>query len=195
MTNLDQHISELVTPFDEIEFDQESVTAEFYVQYQKESIVKSISKKTGKNEFNLFFNDVLGHLEIGQTELFLRDCMIELSRVYNIGCTWDYIQREAIIEKDQNTIISLIKYFVNDEWLDHLPKMLPGISEHILLDRSLLIKEIKENYSEIRNKIMGKVEIPFLVRHYFKYCTFNDGVKTLLILIIKDTPGVVSNQL
>ena len=194
MKSLDARLSEVVTPFDEIDYDQEDVTQDQYNQYRREALVVSISKKNGHRSFDLHFDDLIEWYEPAEIQLFLRECLDKLNEVYNLGVLYDFILREGILENQRDRVIKLIKYFVYDKWIDDIAPELPPIAD-MVSDKLAMSKMIREKYFDIQNKILTKPDLLDLVLFNFKFCARIDGIKTLTVLVFKDPVGVVSKQL
>lgn len=195
MKSLDQRLSSIVSPFDDEDMTQEDLIKDQYLKYRRDALIDAISKKTGNQEFDLYLDDVLSELDSAETILFLSDCVVKLASVYPIEVLVDQIQTENIIEEAPDKIIDLIKFFVYDQWQDSLLRHLPKIEMNDLKERRLLSKKIKDTYLATQEQIIKDSDIQSLIRYHFEYCPFIDGVKTLLIFIYKDIPGVVSKQL
>jgi hypothetical protein len=56
-------------------------------------------------------------------------------------------------------------------------------------------KILSESFLTIQNKIIKREDINPLVRFYFEYCPEENGIQTLLKLVMSDLPGVISVQL
>ena len=194
MKSLGQRLSEVTTPFDEIEQTQEELANEQYNLYKRDSLIEALSKKSGRESFDLFFDDLMQQYDTMKTNAFLSDCLIELNRVYNLNTLYDYITREGLIENNKELIIDLIKYFVYGTWVDDIFDCLPQLI-NIVDDRLSMAKMVKERFIEIQNKIIDKPTVNELFIFYFKFCALTDGIKTLTILIFKDPIGIVSKQL
>jgi len=194
MKSLGQRLSEVATPYDEIEETQEELIYDQYNLYKRDSLIEALSKKSGRESFDLFFDDLMQQYDAMKTNAFLSDCLIELNRVYNLNTLYDYITREGLIENNKELIIDLIKYFVYNTWVDDISEFLPSLID-IVDDRLAIAKLVKERFIEVQNKIIDKPAINELFVFYFKFCALTDGIKTLTILIFKDPIGIVSKQL
>jgi len=195
MNSLDHYMSEVASPFDEIEADQTDIDIKQYNRYQRDVLINSIAKKNGKQYYDLFFDEYLEHIrETGDVLLFLGDCLKKLNGIYHLDVTIDYIDRTQILENDQDMIVSFIKFFVYDDWLV-LAELVEPIDPSIVDDQLKLATHIKESYSGVVNKIMIKDNIHPLVLFHFANCAVTDGLKTLGVLMFKDIVGVITRQL
>jgi len=195
MKSLDERLSTIVSPFEDSEQDQQDVVLTQYLAYRKDSLIEAIGKKTGYQEFDLFFEDVLEESDSDDTLAFLTDCLKKLAEVYPIDVMLSNIEIENIRENDPDSIISLIKFFVYDEWQKSLIRHIPIFEIRDLEKRELLHKKVKDTYLSTQEKIIKDVDIHPLIRNYFEYCPYSDGIKMLMIFIFRDIPGVVSQQL
>jgi len=195
MKSLDERLSEMVSPFEDNEQDQTELTMQQVLEYQKDSLIEAIGIKSGYQEFDLFLEDTLSQLDHGDTVLFLTDCISKLQTKYPIDVLADKIGVENIIATDPNSIVDLIKFFVYDKWMDSIVKYLPIFKIADLDNRETLNKIVKDSYLLTQEKIIKDISIQPLIRYHFDYCPLSDGVKTIMIFLFKDIPGVVSRQL
>jgi len=195
MKTLDQYLSEVVSPFDEVDGNQEDLLKKQYLSYQRDSLLNSIGTKQSRIEFDMHLEELLTSLQPEAYQLFLLDCLDKLTFVYNLDVLKDYIDREGLIQRDTEKIFSLIKYFVYNEWLYNLVSCLPEIDFKIMSDKQKILDFIAAQYLDIRNKIINKVDVNSLVQFYFNNCDVTSGIKTLFKLIMSDLSGVISVQL
>ncbi|NMB96917.1 MAG: hypothetical protein GYA02_09965 [Clostridiaceae bacterium] len=195
MKSLNRRLSEIVSPYDEVEKDQNDLVYEQYIEYQKDSLIKAIGEVSGYQEFDLYFDELMDELETDDKIQFLTRCIEKLSTVYPLDITIDYIKTQNLLEINWNTIIDFIKFFVYNHWIDSIVRYLPLIDVSQSIDISNINKKIKESYLTIQEKIIGDKNIHPLIRYHFTFCARSDGEKTLLIWINKDITGVISKQL
>jgi len=195
MKSLDQRLSEVVSPFDDVDKDQSELSREQYIQYQKDSLIEAIGKIKGNQEFDLYFEDVISVLSLDDRIQFLTLCLQKLSEVYPLDVVIDYINTENILEIDSDQIISFIKFFVYDIWLDDIVPYIPTIEVKSFSKSKNILNKVKDTYLKTQEEIIKDVTIHPLIRYHFNYCTRSDGEKTILIWISKDTVGVISRQL
>jgi len=195
MKTIDEYLSGIVSPFEDDEMEQSELLEIKFLQFRRDSLIDSIGKKDGYQEFDLFFDEVLSELDIGDTKLFLRDCILRLVEIYPLDVLADHIHVDNIIEDDPKSIIEFIRYIVYDKWQDSILKHLPLINISDMRDRNTISNKIKDTYILTLEKIIKDNDIPQLMRYYFYYCPKSDGVKFLLILIFRDITGVISHQL
>ncbi len=195
MKSLDERLSEVTSPFEDNEQTQAEITGIQYLKFRTDSLIDAIGKKTGYQEFDLFLDDVLMELDSGDIILLLTDCINKLKKIYPLEVLADYISTHNTIEEDQESVISLIKFFVYNEWLESIIPYIPAFEMGEFKDRFTILKKIKEAYLSTQEEIIKDVDIHPLVRYHFKYCPRTDGEKTLMVLVFKDIVGVISQQL
>jgi len=195
MKSLDQRLSEVVSPFEDNERDQDYVAHEQYYAFRKDALIKAISQRRGYITFDLYFEEILDEMDSSDIELFLTDCITALTKIYTLDVLEDWINRNSLIDEARDQIIALIKYFVYNEYLNDIAFHLPEIAMEFLDSTEKITKLVKDTYSLTQDKIIMDEKIQPLIRHYFKYCPYSSGVNTLLVLIHKDLPGLISGQL
>ena len=195
MKSLDQRLSEVVSPFEDNELTQEDIVKIQYLKYRKDDLVNAIGKKNGNQEFDLYLDDVLSELDSSETIHFLVDCLRKLKIVYPVDVVYSYIETDNILENNPDSIISFLKFFVYNKWMDQIIKYIPLLDIKDLQDRKYILRKVKETYYRTIEEIIKDVNIHPLVRYHFKYCPEVDGISTLMIFIFKDIPGVISKQL
>ncbi len=195
MKSLDQMLSVIVSPFDETGQDQIDLTMDQYLQYRMDALIEILGKKKSRNEFDLYFSDVLEELESDRRTLFVRDLIDRLNEIYPIDVLYDYINTENLIETNIETLIELVKFFAYDKWQDVIIDYLPTIDIHDLNNKVKLAKQIKDSYDLIQTNIISNDDIHDLIKYHFNYCTSEDGRKTIVMWILKDLVGVISKQI
>jgi hypothetical protein len=195
MKTLDQYLSEVVSPFDEVDGNQEDLLKRQYLSYQRDSLLNSIGSKQSRIEFDMHLDELLSSLEPEGYQLFLLDCLDKLTSIYNLDVLKDYIDREGLIQKNREDILVLVKFFTYNEWIYNLAFCLPEIDFKTISDKQKILDLITAQYLDIQNKIINKDDINSLVRFYFNNCDVTSGIKTLFKLIMSDLPGVISVQL
>jgi hypothetical protein len=195
MKGLDQRLSEVVSPFEENEQDQSEITAIQYLQFRKDSLIDGIGKISGFQEFDLFLEEVLQELDSDETILFLSDCVTKLGQIYPLDVLVDYIGTDNILENDPDSIISLLKFFVYNEWFESIVPHLPVFEIKHFNNRLTILTMIKEAYLSTQEEIIKGTNIHPLVQYLFKYCPRREGENLLAIFVFKDISGIVSRQL
>jgi len=188
-------LSAVVSPFEDNEVTQEELIETQYLEYRKDAIVDAIGKKTGNQEFDLYFEDVLSELDSSETIHFLVDCLRKLKTIYPVDVVYSYIETDNTLDNNPDSIIAFLKFFVYNSWMDQIVGHLPVIDVKDLRDRKFILRKVKDTYYKTIEKIIKDVSIHPLVRYHFKYCPEVDGISTLMIFIFKDIPGVISKQL
>jgi hypothetical protein len=195
MKSLDERLSSVTSPFEDNDQTQSEIIQIQYLQYRKDALLNAITKLNGRQEFDLYLEEVLSQLDSEDTILFINDCITKLNEIYPIDVLVDYIRTDNIIENTPDDVISLIKFFVYDEWVVSIVKYMPLLDINVLKDRASIFKVLKEAFYKTQEEIIKDEDIHPLIRYYFKYCPFTQGVKLLTVLIFKDIPGVVTEQL
>ena len=195
MKSLDERLSEITSPFEDNEQTQEEITGIQYLKFRTDSLVDAIGKKTGYQEFDLFLDEVIDELSPSDMILLLTDCINKLKGIYSLEVLADHIFTHNIIEEDQESIITLIQFFVYNKWLDSMISYIPMFEVDEFKNRFIILKKIKEAYLSTQEEIIKDVNIHPLVRYHFKYCPRTEGEKTLMVFIFKDVAGVMSQQI
>lgn len=195
MKSLDQRLSEITSPFDEVEMDQDELLQHQHLLYQKESILNSIGTEREKIEFDLHFEEIQEQLEPEEYQEFIKQCLKRLTETYYLDELYDWIDRNGLIDNHTEQVSNLIKYFIHSDWLQDLAFCFPEISIQTITDLKKIEEIITATFSEIKNKIKIREDINPLVRLYFNNCSMQNGVKTILKLVFSDLPGIISVQL
>jgi hypothetical protein len=193
--NLDKSLSNIVSPYDEVEKTQEETTTASLLTYKENELVRSLSELDTKPIFDLFFDEVYNNLDPVEKKQFLDRCVRSLSDNYDMQVLYDFIVRDSWIEIGPDLIVNFIKFFVYDEWLYTLVKHLPELPLNVVANKVRLLDFIRLNYSDIRKNIIGDNLLNLCVKYHFNFATPQSGVKTLFKLIWKDIAGVISAQM
>ena len=195
MKSLDQRLSEIVSPYDEVDISQEELVGQQNLMFLKDSVVESIGTRYSKIEFDLHFDDIKTQLPVDEFHIYIKTMLDKIDLEYNFSVVKDYILRNGLIEQKTNDISNFIKYVVRHEWVDSLPFCLPSIDLNTLADKQRMNDLFTAHYFEIKNKIINTDDVNPYLKFHFDNCSSVEGVKTLTILVLSDLPGVISTQL
>lgn len=197
MKSLDQRLSSFITAYDELDdMTQEELMAQQHFLYEKDCVIQSIGENNSKIMFDLFLEDVLEKMQDGQKyRSFVNDCLIVLSARYNLDVLLDYINRKELVLSSPDTIMELVKYFAYHKWLDDIALCLPEFDVNVLNNNEAVKNLLTESFLTTKNKILEMSGINPLIHFYFTFCSNEDGLNTLIKLVITDLPGIISVQL
>lgn len=195
MKSLDERLSSVMSPYDEIDTTQEELMVKQHLIFQKESLIASIGGRTAKIEFDLHLDEVHNQLNQEEFQTFLRDCLSRLTKHYSTNVLENYILRSGLLEQKPDDISHFIEYITSGSWVDTLSFCLPDFDINSLVDYQTISDLITARYSDIKNKIINTEDVNPYFRFYIDNCATKDGVKTLTTLVLSDLPGVISTQL
>ena len=196
MKSLEHHLSEVVSPYDEVEYDQAQVLLNQQLLFQKQNIIENIGTKNAKIQFDLNFNEVLQQtLSNDELQSFLGSCLRKMNEVYSLDTLIDYISREGILENKTGEVVDFLRYIIREDWVQEIAFSLPTIDMNIISDKQKIRDVLTAHYFDIQNKIINREDINPLLHFYFENCSKDSGIKTLESLVLSDLPGIVSAQL
>ena len=195
MNELNKHLSKIVSPYDGEDSDQTELTDDATIDFEKDEILDSISEKTSRRTFDLYFDELLQELKDIDKIDFLTKCFEKLIATYAIPVVYDKVQRENLIISNQTIVIDFINFICKDVWLESLMTLIPIISLDIITDKERLYDFLNSNIDTIRSTINKDEQINELIRFELDNASNEECVGFLFKLIYKDIPGVVSVQL
>ena len=195
MKSLDQRLSEVISPYDEVDIEQDQLMIKQNLIFLKESVLEAIGTRYSKIEFDLHFDDIKQQLPIDEFQLYIKELLTLLSKELGFSVVEDYILRNGLIEQKTEEIVKFIKYIVRNEWIDNLPFCLPDLDMNTLADKQRINDLFTAHYIDIKNKLINTEDVNLYVRFHFDNCSSVEGVKTLTTLVLSDLPGVISTQL
>jgi len=195
MKSLDQRLSEVISPYDEVDIEQDQLMVNQNLMFLKDSVLESIGTRYSKIEFDLHFEDIKSQLPIDEFQSYIKRLLDKLDFEYNFGFVKEYILRTGLVEQKLDEVSDFVKYIIRHEWIDSLSFCLPLIDLNTLADKQRMNDLFTAHYFEIKNKIINTDDVNPYLKFHFDNCSSVEGVKTLTILVLSDLPGVISTQL
>jgi len=195
MKSLEEYLSEVISPFDENDEDQQEVLRKAYLRYQRDSIIDTIGTLSCKHYIHIFLDDILNELSKDECDAYIQECFDKLCEHYNMPQLKDYSDRNMSLQRDPESVISLLRFLELDSWLYDMISILPPI-EIKDLEKSQKIRDFfVQNHAECVDKIEKCDQVPQLFKTYVLLASLEDFADTMTILVMKDVVGVVSVQL
>lgn len=194
MNDLNKHLSKIVSPYDGEDSEQAELSDDGTIEFEKDEILSSISEKSSRRTFDLYFDELLDQLDGAQKDEFITRCFGKLIETYAIPVVYDKVHRENLIISNQVLVVDFINFICKDEWLEFLIKSIPNISLDIITDKERLYDFLNSNIDTIRSTISKDEQINELIKFELDNASNEECVGFLFKLIHKDIPGVVSIQ-
>jgi len=181
------YISAVKSPFEEEGATQQDLEYDGYMKYFRDCMLKSVGTSESSVQFQLYWDDFKESCDEQQFTQFISNLINRIIKHYKMS----YLN--ALLEETQYSeeeLIDFIFFIVYHRWLDFFPKCLDYMDEKILTNEAMIRIFLTSAYDNFIVKLEDHKRCNILIREYFKYCSKQDGVETLR-LILKD--DILSN--
>jgi len=198
--DFDFYISIPINPFTEDNtITQEDAIRNGEYQYQMDSISKTIGTSSCRFNIILFLNQILVEMEDDTFLNFFQICLENLIEVYNLTTIEQVLLHRYVQIDRRSEIKDLLYFFENEGLVEVIAKCLPSTNPNIFASPKLeefLNLHYNFFYDNLKEK---KDQVPYLVFYHFMNASRDEGVKTLLQIILRNktalkTQQVITNQ-
>jgi len=176
------YISAIKSPFEEENETQQDLEYDGYMKYFRDCMIKSVGTKESAIQFDLYWDEFKSSCDEQQFRQFLSNVLNSIIKHYKMSYLSSLLQENEYSDDD---IIDFINFIVYNNWLEYFPRCLDYIDEKILTNDSMVKIFLTSDYDNFISKLDKYKRCNILIREYFKYCSKDDGVETLR-LILKD---------
>ena len=176
------YISPIKSPYEEDEINQEDVAYDGYMQYFRDCIIKSIGTSESSVIFDSYWDEFINQCTVQQKIQFLKNCLNKIIIHYKMSYITAILEEQ---EYEDNVVIDFIKFYAYKKWLKYYPKCLSFINGKLLYDQAMLKIFITSDYNNFVEKLENYKSCNKLILEYYKYCSKDDGINTL-VLTLKD---------
>ena len=194
MKTLDERLSAIITPYDDVDFNQEDLIYQQHQEYMKDAVLEHIGTSNFKIEFDLHFDSVMSELSDEDKNLFVRRCVIKICEQFNLNGLLSKLESSGDLDNDISKCIEFIRYFAHDMWVEDIAVCLPKIDIEIIKKPDRIKDLFTAHFLDVMNKIKTSKKINQYVRYYFEFASLESGVETLLKMMSVDETGLITAQ-
>ena len=180
------YISPIKSPFDEEDVSQEDLLYDGYMRYFRDCIIESIETSESTVQFDLYWDDFTSQCDEKQFQQFIKNCIDKIVKHYKMPMIVSLIEENDYSEK---VLVDFIKFYGYRKWLKYYPKCLSFINDKILKSKAMIQMFLTSDYDNFITKLDNCKSCNELILNYYKYCSKDDGVQTLIATLNDDIVG------
>ena len=180
------YISPIKSPFDEEDVSQEDLLYDGYMRYFRDCIIESIGTSESTVQFDLYWDDFTSQCDEKQFQQFIKNCIDKIVKHYKMPMIVSLIEENDYSEK---VLVDFIKFYGYRKWLKYYPKCLSFINDKILKSKAMIQMFLTSDYDNFITKLDNCKSCNELILNYYKYCSKDDGVQTLIATLNDDIVG------
>jgi hypothetical protein len=189
------YISPIKSPFEEDEgLTQEELEYRGYLRYCQDCILKSIGSNECFTQINLFWQNLEHELNQSQLDQFMEIALSNIVKAYKMSFLSNLIIQKEIDCLDYDTKKKLFLFLEKNEWQRYLSKCLSEINSNLIRNENKLKIFLDADYDSFVENFCKYKKIHPWLKEYFKYCSRNEGIDTLYLILKKDLFGVIIEQ-
>lgn len=189
------YISQIKSPFEEDNgLTQEELEYRGYLRYCQDCILKSIGTNECLTQINLFWNDLERELDQSQLNQFMDIAISNIVKSYKMSFLSNLIIQKEIDSLDYDIKKKLFLFLEHHTWLKYFSKCLSPIDSKLIKDDNKLKIFLDADYDSFISKLYEYKSVHQWLKEYFKFCSRNEGIETLLLILKKDLFGVLIDQ-
>ena len=180
------YISPIKSPFDEEDVSQEDLLYDGYMRYFRDCIIESIGTSESTVQFDLYWDDFTSQCDEKQFQQFIKNCIDKIVKHYKMPMIVSLMEENDYSEK---VLVDFIKFYGYRKWLKYYPKCLSFINDKILKSKAMIQMFLTSDYDNFITKLDNCKSCNELILNYYKYCSKDDGVQTLIATLNDDIVG------
>ena len=180
------YISPIKSPFDEEDVSQEDLLYDGYMRYFRDCIIESIGTSESTVQFDLYWDDFTSQCDEKQFQQFIKNCIDKIVKRYKMPMIVSLMEENDYSEK---VLVDFIKFYGYRKWLKYYPKCLSFINDKILKSKAMIQMFLTSDYDNFITKLDNCKSCNELILNYYKYCSKDDGVQTLIATLNDDIVG------
>lgn len=180
------YISPIKSPFDEEDVSQEDLLYDGYMRYFRDCIIESIGTSESTVQFDLYWDDFISQCDEKQFQQFIKNCIDKIVKHYKMPMIVSLMEEN---DYSENVLVDFIKFYGYRKWLKYYPKCLSFINDKILKSKAMIQMFLTSDYDNFITKLDNCKSCNELILNYYKYCSKDDGVQTLIATLNDDIVG------
>lgn len=193
-SELVDYISQIKSPFEEIEIDQTELEFKGYLRYAQDCILKTIGSEECVKNINLYWEQLESELSESEFEQFITVALSTIIKTYKMSYLSDLLASSDIPSINLEKKKKLFLFLEHDQWQPYWIKCLSPINEKLVRDDEKLKVFLKSDYQSFVTKIESYKKFNEYIKLYFKYCDEDEGLETLFLILKKDLLNVFIQQ-
>ena len=196
LETLDYYTSDIVDPYLNGGLDQEDSKEVGLIVYRQQAILKTIGTPECQVNIKLFFKDVLQELTKEGISDYSYDCFKALIETYNLTYLETRLNNDRIHSDYSNKVFELLVFIEGYRCAEAFATFMPYISLEVIRSKDKLKEFLKLNYKTfVQNLEDHRAIIPDLFYERFLYCSKQDGIETVILLMQKYALAIHSQQI
>ena len=193
MESLDYYLSIVQNPYREHnEVTQEDVVEQAEFRFRYDSVVTTIGTPEFKNNYQLFYRELLDEMDDDQELNFFHSCLDNLIEAYHLYPLGDFLNERWQTIDTIKSLTELFEFFENEKWIDLFIKLVPLANPKTLM--SMDIRSFLQLHMNVlvKNLEINKEDIPEIVYYNFTLQARPDTLDTFEILISRNKTALIS---
>lgn len=152
------------------------------LQFNKDLIIDSFGSNKSRIYIDLYFDELYNKLNEQDKIEYLIKCIQALIAKYGLHILTTEIRQYQQLSQYEDNVIPLMKFLEGIKSTE--------FAEYYIVDaknkKDTALEYMNKNYESIRDVIESgntSIELPMLFTYYFKYCSGDNGIRTLLAII------------